>query len=103
MIPNSGASALVVEGGSPDGIYESVLTLSDNHYLLNVAGYHLSLPNGGVNFQGNSVPRSVGAIDGSGHYSIQLTNSGLYSAGSEVRSAVSTDGLVNFWTTGSGR
>lgn len=102
MIPNSGASALVVEGGTPDGTFESVLTLSTNGYLLNFAGYHLSLPNNGVDFSGTTVPRSIGAIDGSGHYSIQLTNPGLYSAGSEIRSAVSTDGLVNFWTTGNG-
>lgn len=103
MIPDSGPSALIVEGsGATVGLVGSVLTASSNQQYLNFAGYNQSLPNGGVTFTGSSIPRAVGAINGWGYYSLCLTNTGLYNGGSgQIRCAISTDGTVNnFWTAG---
>ncbi len=103
MIPDSGTSALIVEGsGSAFGLAGSDLALSLNQQYLNFAGYNQSLPNSGVTFTGSSIPRAVGAVDGFGVYTLCLTNTGLYngSAG-QIRAAVSVDGDVNtFWTSG---
>jgi hypothetical protein len=103
MIPDSGAAALIVEGGGATvGLDGSVLTLSSNQQYLNFAGYNQSLPNGGVAFTGSSLPRAIGAVNGLGYYVLCLTNNGLYNGGSgQIRGAVSIDGTVNtFWTAG---
>jgi hypothetical protein len=103
MIPDSGASALIVEGGGTSvGLAGSVLTLSSNRQYLNFAGYNQSLPNSGVTFTGSSVYRAVGAVNGLGYFVLCLTNNGLYNSGNgQIRCAVSVDGTVNnFWTAG---
>jgi hypothetical protein len=102
MVPDSGSSALIAEGSGSPGLDGSVLTLSSNGQYLNLAGYNQALPNGGVTFTGENVPRAVGAVNGWGVYTLCLTNYGLYDGGSgQIRCAVSTDGTVNnFWTAG---
>lgn len=103
MVPDSGASALIVEGsGTSVGLDGSVLALSANQQYLNFAGYNQSLPNGGVTFTGASIPRAVGAINGLGYYTLCLTNNGLYNGASgQIRCATSIDGTVNtFYTAG---
>jgi hypothetical protein len=103
MIPDSGASALIVEGGGASvGLDGSVLTLSSNQQYLNFAGYNQSLPNGGVTFTGSSLPRAIGAVNGLGYYVLCLTNNGLYDgAAGQIRCAVSVYGTFSdFWTAG---
>ncbi|HSU53562.1 MAG TPA: immunoglobulin domain-containing protein, partial [Candidatus Dormibacteraeota bacterium] len=101
MVPNNGVPALLVPG-TGDAIYESVLTLSANQQFLNFAGYNVSYPYGGADVTaGNVTVRGIGAVNGLGYYTLVLTNIGLYSGGNHfIRSAASTDGLTNFWTTG---
>jgi hypothetical protein len=100
MVPDSGPSALVVAGGTPDGLYESVLTTSSNDLYLNFAGFNLSIPNTSGNDLGSGTVRAVAGISGLGGYVLDVTNSGLFSGGTQIRSATSTDGLTNFWLTG---
>ena len=101
MVPDSGPAALI-EAGTGDGIYGSVLTLSDSQQFLNFAGYNVTRPYQGADVTaGNVTVRGIGAVNGLGYYTLALTNIGLYSAGKHsIRSAASTDGLTNFWTTG---
>lgn len=102
MVPDSGASALIVEGsGTSIGLDGSVLTLAADQQYLNFAGYNQSLPNGGVTFTGSSLPRAIGALDGLGNYTLCFTNSGLYNgATGQIRCAASFDGTVNTFYTG---
>ena len=101
MVPDSGAAALI-EPGAGDGVYESVLTLSDNQQFLNFGGYNVTRPYSGTDVTAGGVTvRGIGAVNGLGYYTLVLTNIGLYSGGSHfLRSVASTDGLTNFWTTG---
>jgi hypothetical protein len=106
QIPDTLPNALIVSGGSSDGIYEGVLNLSQNKSYLNVGGFNVAYPyngNGagvgyGANPGGNF--RAIAAIDAYGQYTLALTNVGLYSGGTQFRSVASSDGLTNFWTTG---
>jgi hypothetical protein len=106
MIPDTLPGALVAAGGPTDGIYESVLTLSQNSAFLNIGGYNVAQPytgtNSGVSYGNipNGSPRSIGAIDAFGFYTLAITNVGLYGGSTVFRAAVSSDGLLNFWTTG---
>ncbi len=100
MIPDSGAGALAVAGGPPDGLVESVLTLSSNGLYLNFCGFNVTLPGAYSEIGNASDARIIGALSGTGLYTPCLTNNGLYSSGTEVRSASSSNGLFNFWTTG---
>lgn len=101
MVPDRGPQALI-EPGAGDGIYESVLTLSDNRQFLNFGGYNVTRPYQGADVTaGNVTVRGIAAVNGLGYYTLVLTNIGLYSGGNHfLRSVASTDGLTNFWTTG---
>ncbi len=101
MVPDSGPAALI-EPGAGDGVYESVLTLSDNQQFLNFGGYNVTWPYQGTDVTaGNVTVRGIAAVNGLGYYTLVLTNIGLYSGGNHsLRSVASTDGLTNFWTTG---
>ena len=101
QVPDSGAAALI-EPGAGDGIYESVITLSDNQQFLNFGGYNVTRPYQGLDVTaGNVTVRGIAAVNGLGYYTLVLTNIGLYSGGNHsFRSVASTDGLTNFWTTG---
>jgi hypothetical protein len=101
MVPDSGPAALI-EAGTGDGVYGSVLTLSDNQQFINFGGYNVTRPYQGTDVTaGNVTVRGIGAVNGLGYYALALTNIGLYSGGKHsLRSAASTDGLTNFWTAG---
>ncbi|HEX3717620.1 MAG TPA: lamin tail domain-containing protein [Verrucomicrobiae bacterium] len=98
MVPDSGPRALVASGYGSDALYETMLTRSSNQNFVNLAGFNVSLPHTGN--VATSTLRGIGALSGVGFYSLCLSNSGLYSTTGEFRSAFSTDGLTNFWTTG---
>ncbi|HEY3860999.1 MAG TPA: immunoglobulin domain-containing protein [Verrucomicrobiae bacterium] len=104
MVPDSGTSELIVPGAGSDALNESYLTLSSNKAYLNFTGYFEKYPfTGGsdVTVGGTAFVRGIGAVDAAGFYTLAYTNEGLYSGGEHfIRSAYSTDGLINFWTTG---
>ena len=100
MIPDSGPNALIVAGGSPDGLYESVLTSSSNDLYINFAGFNLALPNANSADLGSGSIRAIGGVSGLGGFSLALTNANLHSGGTQNSLRHSTDGLFSFWTTG---
>ncbi|HEY3913429.1 MAG TPA: immunoglobulin domain-containing protein, partial [Verrucomicrobiae bacterium] len=110
MVPDSGNQTLLVPGAGSDGGNEAYLTRSSNLEYLNFAGYFYSYPYlggsdvtvGQQSAGGNNASiRGIGAVNGLGYYVLAYTNFGLYSGGAHfIRSAYSTDGLTNFWTTG---
>jgi len=115
MVPDGGTGPIIVPGGAPtsgndDSRNESYLTLSSNQAYLNFAGYAWSYPYalgadvtlGQQGAGGTTLDiRSIGSINALGYYVVAYTNYGLYSGGLHfIRSAYSTDGLTNFWTTG---
>jgi len=114
MVPDSGPSALVVAGGAiatgNEGAQEAYITVSSNQQFLNFGGFCYSYPyTGGADVTigeqeaGGSVTnvRGIYAINGAGIMALVYTNYGLYSGGHGFRDVYSTDGLTNFWTTGS--
>lgn len=101
MLPDTLPNALVASGGAPDALTESVMTLSQNGAYLNIGGFNVAQPYGGANVGGGGATiRGIGAIDMYGYFTLALTNFSLYNAGSQFRSAVSADGISEFWTTG---
>ena len=102
MLPDTSPNALVASGGAPEALYESVMTMSQNGGFLNIGGFNVPQPYsgpGGVAAGGVTI-RGIGAIDAYGYFTLALTNLGLYNAGTQFRSAVSSDGISQFWTTG---
>jgi hypothetical protein len=104
-----GSLALVFVGAGADAPYEAMLTLSPNGQDLTFAGYAENYPftNGDVTveaFPGTGGPdwRGIASINAYGYYTLNFTNSGLYSGGNhQIHSAVDIDGNgTNFYTTG---
>ncbi|HEX3716380.1 MAG TPA: immunoglobulin domain-containing protein [Verrucomicrobiae bacterium] len=100
----AGTNSFIVEG-TGNGLYESVLNLSQNGQYFNIVGYNANLPNSGLSFgnvQAAAVPRSILAVNGIGVATVCLTNHALDVGGLNAfpRSVVSTDGLTNFWVAG---
>jgi hypothetical protein len=102
------APALLVDGAGTDSPYSALLTLSGNQQHLGFVGYVARYPftnaanditsSGG---NGNNRWRGLGTVNAFGIYSLAYTNTGLYSGGNHtIRSMVSSDGVINFWTTG---
>ncbi len=111
MVPDTGTATLIVPGGPPssgldDSYNESYLTLSSNNDYLNFIGYFWTYPyTGGATVTVGSAsfayPRAIGAVNGLGYYVLAYTNGGICSGGNAfVRTAYSTDGLINFWVAG---
>jgi hypothetical protein len=108
MVPDSGSNAIVVAGAAiatgNEGAQEAYLTLSSNQQFLNFGGFCYSYPyTGGSDVTAGAVSavRGIYAINGAGIMALVYTNYGLYSGGHGFRDVYSTDGLTNFWTTGS--
>jgi hypothetical protein len=115
MVPDSGPNAIVVAGaavnpGLNEGPEEAYLTLSSNQQYLNFGGFCYSYPyTGGADVTvgqqeaGGSLTnnRAIYALNAAGTMALVYTNYGLYSGGHGFRDVYSTDGLTNFWTTGS--
>src|ERR1035438_7845257 len=98
-----GSPGLLVAGAGSDAAYEAMLTLSTiNQEYIGFAGYCQDYPFTGalVNTQPGTSWRGLATINAYGIYSLAYTNSGLYSAGSQlIRGMVTLEG-TNFWTTG---
>jgi hypothetical protein len=100
MLPDTMPNALIAEGGS-DALTQNVLTRSQNGGFLNIGGYNVAQPYvGAVGVGNNGNIRGIGAIDAYGYFTLALTNSSLYNASTQFRSAVSSTGTSEFWTTG---
>lgn len=107
MLPDTLPSALIASGSGAEALTESVMTMSQNGTFLNVGGFNVAQPytgTGGVGYGSGNVGniRGFGAIDSYGYFSLVLTNVSLYNASTQFRSACSSDGVANFWTTGVG-
>ena len=88
-------------GSGADAFYENVLTRSANQQYLNFAAYNVAIPAAANPINGTADIRGIGAVNALGYYQLAYTNFGLYSGGNQfIRSAVSDDGLIDFWTTG---
>ncbi|HVU08966.1 MAG TPA: immunoglobulin domain-containing protein [Verrucomicrobiae bacterium] len=104
-----GSNPLIVAGAGSDAPYEALLTLSEDKASINFAGYVEAYPNNtsdvtdpGVRTSGGNAIfnwRGIGGVSAYGNYTLIYTNSGLYSGGRGIHSAVTLEG-VNFWTTG---
>ncbi len=100
-----GSEPLLVAGAGADAPYEGLLTLSADKASLNFAGYVLAWPanvpdvtySSGNN---SNVWRGVAGVSAYGYYTLDYTNSGLYSAGSHTIHSAATLESVNFWTAG---
>lgn len=109
VIPDTGSNAFIIAGGSVDGRVEGFVTSATNNTELVFAGFNVARPvtnalgvGDGSQVSAPGTIRGIGELNGFGYFNIALTNLGLYSAGSQIRSATSTDGVTNFWTTGGG-
>ncbi|MGZ4972444.1 MAG: beta strand repeat-containing protein [Limisphaerales bacterium] len=88
-------------GSGTDAFYENVLTRSANQQYLNFAAYNVGIPAPASPINSASDIRGIGAVNAVGFYQLAYTNAGLYSGGNIfIRSVVSDDGLLDFWTTG---
>jgi hypothetical protein len=108
MVPDSGPNAIIVAGAAVptgnEGAQEAYLTLSSNQEYLNFGGFYYSYPytaGSDVTVGGAGNVRGIYALNASGVLALVYTNYGLYSGGHGFRDVYSTDGLTNFWTTGS--
>lgn len=104
MVPDYGSNAIVVAGAGVEGLQEGYMTLSSNGEYLNFGGFCFNYPYTGgsdVTAGGAANVRGIYALNGSGILALVYTNYGLYSGGNGFRDVYSTDGLTNFWTTGS--
>ena len=107
VIPDRDGSALIVDGSGNGGNSGSVLSLSANQRVVSFAGYNVSRPytagSGTMSSDSGIIcPRGIGTVNGLGYYSLAVSDATLYGA-YQFRSAVSTDGVTNFWTAGNGR
>ena len=104
-----GSNPILVAGAGSDAPYEALLTLSADEASINFAGYLQAYPyNGGdVSYIGQTAAgnstnnwRGIGGVSAYGYYTLDYTNSGLFSGGShQIHSAVTLEG-VNFWSAG---
>jgi hypothetical protein len=98
-LPDSGPSALLISGVASS---EGYMTLSEDGRLLAIAGYHTNrgaLTDSLSSSASSAVPRAIGTIDGSGHYTLAAATGAQYSE-DNFRSGA-TDGSNNFWGAGS--
>jgi len=102
VVPDSGPSALIVAGGSGNGLSEAVLSRSTDGHYINFAGYNVTRPFAGdLAASATAAVRCFGGINAVGYYTLILTNTGLYTPNRSMRGTVSTDGLTQFWSMGS--
>ena len=104
-----GSQPIIVAGAGADAPYEALLTLSADSASLNFAGYLQAYPYNGSDVSysdedssGGSLInwRAIGGVSAYGYYTLNYTNSGLYSGGNHtIHSATTLEG-VNFWSAG---
>jgi len=96
-LPSTGASAFILDNSATEGF----MTLSGNGKYLVLGGYNTNIQTSSLTgFTSTNVFRAVATIDGYGNFALPITNSHIYST-YNIRGAVS-DGLGNFWVSGSG-
>ena len=96
----TGTNIMLTGMGTSDGVYETGLTRSANGKYINFVAYNVSYPSALVIGNAGNM-RGIGAVNALGYYALTYTNSGLYTGGNAFfRTAVSDDGLTNFWTVG---
>lgn len=102
----AGSNPLLFAGAGFDAPYEGSITLAPNGQSLAFVGYVEAYPFQGadVSVGGNGAPnwRGIGEVDAYGYYTLNYTNSGLYSGGNhQVHATADLDGNgTNFYTTG---
>lgn len=101
-----GSPALIFAGAGNDAANGALLTLSGDTQTINFAGYCLAYPcttadvTAEPTSNGGNIWRGLAGVNAFGFYSMEYTNTGLYSGGNHsIRSMVTSDG-TNFWTTG---
>lgn len=97
-IPDESSNAFLASGSATS---EGGLTLSADRRLLMLAGYNMAYSNSSSSLAGSAaatVPRVIGALDGSGQFAILGLTTNQYSS-NNFRSAT-TDGLGNYWGAG---
>ena len=104
-----GSSPIIVAGAGSDAPYEALLTLSADNSAINFAGYVQAYPANVPDItymnetaSGNSIInwRGLGGVSTYGYYTLDYTNSGLYTGGAHtIHSTVTLEG-INFWTAG---
>lgn len=98
--------ALIFAGAGADATYEAFLTLSPNGQALSFAGYCQAYPFSGADVTviagGSANWHGIAEVNAYGYYTLNWTNTGLYSAGGhQVHGAVDIDGNgTNWYTTG---
>jgi len=96
-LPSTGASAFILDNSGTEGF----MSLSGNGRYLVLGGYNTNIQTSSLAaFTSTNVFRAVATVDGYGNFALPITNSHIYST-YNVRGAVS-DGLGNFWVSGSG-
>jgi hypothetical protein len=97
-LPSTGANAFILDNSATEGF----MTLSGNGAYLVLGGYNTNIQttNSIANFTSTNIYRAVATVDGYGNFALPITNSHIYST-YNLRGAVS-DGLGNFWVSGSG-
>ncbi len=96
-LPSTGANAFVLDNSATEGF----MSLTPNGQYLVLGGYNTNIQTSSLAaFTSTNVLRAVATIDGYGNYALPITNGNIYST-FNIRGAAS-DGLGNFWVSGSG-
>ena len=96
-LPSSGANAFILSTSTTEGY----ITLSANSNCLVLGGYNASAGSGSPSAATSATdPRAVATVDAYNNFALPIKNPNIYST-YNIRGAVS-DGLGNFWTSGSG-
>ncbi len=96
-LPSSGANAFILSTSTTEGF----ITLSANSNCLVLGGYNASAGSGSPSAAtSTNDPRAVATVDAYNNYALPIKNPNIYST-FNCRGAVS-DGLGNFWVSGSG-
>jgi hypothetical protein len=95
-LPSSGANSFILGTSTTEGF----VTLSANSNFLVLAGYNAQPGTSPAGATSTNAHRAVATVDAYNNYALPISNPNIYST-YNCRGAVS-DGLGNFWTSGSG-
>jgi len=96
-LPSTGPNAFILDNSATEGF----MSLTPNGQYLVLGGYNTNIQTSSLTgFTSSNVFRAVATIDGYGNYALPITNGNIFST-YNIRGAAS-DGLGNFWVSGSG-
>jgi hypothetical protein len=96
-LPSAGSKAIILSTSTTEGF----VTLSANSNLLVLGGYNATAGSGSPSAAtSTNDPRAVATVDAYDNYALPISNPNIYST-FNIRAAAS-DGVGNFWTSGSG-